>query len=272
MVFAADELSDAQMLTVAKETNQSETAFIVKSTRAEFGARYFTPASEIPLAGHPTLATIRALIEARQIVLEGPTKTIALELKAGVIKVDIFQEGTDYQIVMAQKCPQFLSTHDRDTIAQIFGLSEGDLLTNAPVQTVSTGIAQLMIPIKNLEALKKAVLDVAAYKRYKSMSDFLSPHLFCIEGVTPDGSTFARHLGVPPDTTENAFTGSATGSMAAYLWHYGLIEKPNFIAEQGHWMGRAGCASVEVVGSRKDIKTVKVGGKAFVIAKGDIDI
>ena len=71
---------------------------------------------------------------------------------------------------------------------------------------------------------------------------------------------------------EDPFTGSATGGMAAYLWHYGLIEKPTFIAEQGHWMNRPGQAQVEVIGTRDDIQTVKVGGPAVTVIKGELSI
>jgi trans-2,3-dihydro-3-hydroxyanthranilate isomerase len=69
---------------------------------------------------------------------------------------------------------------------------------------------------------------------------------------------------------EDPFTGSATGGMAAYLWHYGLIDEPTFIAEQGHWLHRPGQATVEVVGPRDDIETVKVGGGAVVVLRGEL--
>jgi trans-2,3-dihydro-3-hydroxyanthranilate isomerase len=93
--------------------------------------------------------------------------------------------------------------------------------------------------------------------------------LFCLQGISDAGATFARHFGVPPDLLEDPFTGSATGGMAAYLWHYGLIPSPQFIAEQGHWLQRPGQASVEVIGPRDDIQAVKVGGPAVAILCGE---
>ncbi len=249
--------------------------YIVKSTKADFGARYFTPAEEIPLAGHPTIAVIRALIEMKKIVVDKPFSKVTLELKAGIIDIDIeiFREAEDdYKIVMAQLKPQFLSIHDPKKITDIFNLETTDLLPDVPIQTVSTGTPQLMIPLKSLDALKKVSMDTALYKRYRENSDFFSPHFFCLKGITEKGSTFARHLGEPPDTAEDAFTGSATGGMGAYLWHHRLLKTPSFIAEQGHWMGRPGSASVEIVGNPNHIQTVKVGGKAVIVAKGEIDI
>lgn len=224
-------ISDEQMLKIAKEMNLSETAFVVQSSKADFGARYFTPAEEIPLAGHPTIATMRSLIETNKIDLSGGSARVSLELKAGVVWIDINQ-----------------------------------------AQTVSTGTPQLMVPVKNLEVLKRAAMDVSTYKAFKTKSDFFSPHLFCLQGVTANGATFARHFGIPPDTAEDAFTGSATGGMAAYIWHHQLIATPRFTAEQGHWMGRPGRASVEIVGAPENIETVKVGGNAVVLIKGEIDI
>jgi trans-2,3-dihydro-3-hydroxyanthranilate isomerase len=105
----------------------------------------------------------------------------------------------------------------------------------------------------------------------RERSDFFSPHLFCLQGIK-NGATFACHFGVPPDIMEDPFTGSATGGMAAYLWHHGLIDSATFIAEQGHWMGRPGEAFVEVVGPRDEIETVKVGGSAVTVLRGELTI
>ena len=82
----------------------------------------------------------------------------------------------------------------------------------------------------------------------------------------------ARHVGALPGGAEDPFTGSATGGMAAYLWHYNLIDTPTFSAEQGHWIGRPGAASVEVVGARDAIETVKVGGEAVTVVRGELDL
>lgn len=272
VVFDADALTTAQMQIIAQEMNLSETAFVVKSTTADFGARYFTPASEIPLAGHPTLATIHALIDRGRIKLSGSHTRVRLELKAGLIPIDIDRELEGNQITMQQNRPMFLSKHDAKVIAPLFGLTPDDLVSHVPVQTVSTGTPQLMVCVKNLDALRRATISGAAYKAYQAQSNFFSPHLFCVEGATSAGQTFARHLGVAPEPAEDPFTGSATGGMAAYLWHHGLIHEPNFIAEQGHWIGRPGSAKVEVLGLPQNIEAVRVGGKAVTVIRGEIDV
>jgi trans-2,3-dihydro-3-hydroxyanthranilate isomerase len=198
---------------------------------------------------------------------------LQLELQVGPIDVEIHAAGKEIQqIVMSQKKPAFLSTHNPEQVMPIFGLSPKDLIPAKPIQTVSTGTPQLMIPVRDLEVLRRIRVDIAAYSEYRAQSDFFSPHLFCLDGITAEGRTFARHFGVPPDTPEDPFTGSATGGMAAYLWYHGLIDEPVFIAEQGHWMSRPGQANVEVVGPRDDIETVKVGGQAVTVMRAELVI
>ncbi len=273
ILFDTDEMDSETMLSVAREMNLSETAFMRNSHIADFGARFFTPAEEIPLAGHPTIAATYAMVDSGRLKITNRYSRITLELKAGIIPVEIFtDEGKIQHIVMSQQKPRFLSTYTPETVMKVFGLTVDDAILDVPLQTVSTGTPQLMIPVRNLDVLHRARVDIEAYSQLRSNSDFFSPHLFCIGGVTKQGNTFARHFGVPPDTPEDPFTGSATGGMAAYLWRYGLIEEPTFTAEQGHWMNRPGVASVEVIGPRDDITTVKVGGAAVAVLHGEIMI
>ncbi len=271
VLLDADSLTEDEMQAIARETNQAETAFVLRSDTCDFKVRYFTPAEEIPLAGHPTLATTCALLDTGRFHLSGDKTSLMLELKVGPIPVEITSErGQLKRIVMLQPAPIFLATYDPHEVMPVFGLSADDLLPGYPIQTVSTGTPQLMIPMQNLESLRRAQMDVTAYNTLRAKSDFFSPHLFCLSGITPEGTTFARQFGTPPDLPEDPFTGSATGGMAAYLWHYGLLEKPTFVAEQGHWMQRPGQGWVEVIGPRNDIQGVRVGGMAVVILRGEL--
>jgi len=271
VLFESDDLDETTMQAIAREMNLSETAFVRRSVRADFQARYFTPASEIPLAGHPTIATVYALIDSGRLQLSGSYTHITLELKAGVIPVEILgEEGKIQRITMTQNKPAFLRMYDAAEILPVFGLRQSDLLTGSPIQTVSTGTPQLMLPLRDLNALRHAQIDIPAYRALHARADFFSPHLFCLQGITPEARTFARHLDVPPDIPEDPFTGSATGGMAAYLWHYDLVDSPTFIAEQGHWLDRPGQAWVEVIGPRNDITAVKVGRQAVTVLRGEL--
>ncbi len=270
IVFDCADLPDATMQAIAKEMNLSETSFVWRMDDGRFRARYFTPAEEIPLAGHPTIATVFSLVETGRLKLSGEYLKIPLVLRDGPIDVEIFANGGKVErVVMSQRKPQFLRDYAPEEILPVFGLDSGDLLPGALIQTVSTGTPQLFIPVRGLEALKKTKLDVDAYIALRARSDFFSAHLFCLQGVER-GDTFARHFVTPPDLVEDPYTGSATGGMGAYLWHYNLIAKPTFIAEQGHWMGRPGEGFVEVVGPRDAIETVKVGGAAAVVLRGEL--
>jgi trans-2,3-dihydro-3-hydroxyanthranilate isomerase len=271
ILFDTDDMDETTMQAIAREMNLSETAFVRRSNVADFGVRYFTPAEEIPLAGHPTIAGTFALVDSGRLPLTGTSTTISLELQVGPIPVEIISRGGNvHHIIMTQKKPRFMDTYDPIEVLPVFGLDFNDLLPSVPIQTVSTGTPQLMVPLRSMDALQKARLDFSAYQELLNRADFYSPHFFCLQGATDAGRTFARHLGAPPDVLEDPFTGSATGGMAAYLWRYELIAGPKFIAEQGHWMERPGQATVEVLGPRDDIETVKVGGGAVAILRGEL--
>jgi len=271
ILFDADGLDTATMQAIAREMNLSETVFVRRSEVADFGVRYFTPAEEIPLAGHPTIATTFALVETGRLRLgANPTRT-TLELQVGPIPVDVYsRDGLVHQIVMTQKKPRFLEIFAPADVLPLFGLAADDVLPDGPIQVVSTGTPQLMVPLRNQAALRRALVDLAAYPSFRNGAGFFSTHLFCLQGATAEGKTFARHFGTPPDVFEDPFTGSATGGMGAYLWRYGLIDEPVFVAEQGHWMKRPGRATVEVVGPREEIEAVKVGGAAATILRGEV--
>jgi trans-2,3-dihydro-3-hydroxyanthranilate isomerase len=272
IVFDCADLPDATMQAIAKEMNLSETSFVWRMDDGRFRARYFTPAEEIPLAGHPTIATVFSLVETGRLKMEGGYLEIPLLLRDGPIDVEIFAKGGRVQrVVMSQRKPQFLRTYAPDEILPVFGLVSADLLPGALIQTVSTGTPQLFIPVRGLDVLKKIRLDVEAYIALRARGDFFSTHLFCLQGLE-HGDTFARHFVTPPDLVEDPYTGSATGGMGAYLWHYNMIQSPTFIAEQGHWMGRPGEGVVEVIGARDAIETVKVGGEAVAVIKGELII
>ncbi len=269
VVFDADPLTSDQMQAIAREQNLSETAFILHSDKADVRARYFTPAEEIPLAGHPTIASIHTLVEANRMTLTGERTRISLELKAGIVPVDVLSaEGQPREIVMTQLKPEFLSTVPRTKAASVFGLSTEDLVIGKPVQVVSTGTPQLMVPVREQDCLRKIQVDVDGLTKLRHEFLFFSVHLF----AQIDSGTFARHFASPPDVFEDPFTGSATGGMGAYLWHYGLIDVPDFLALQGTWMQRPGQARVRVLGPRDDISAVQVGGEAVTVIAGTLHL
>ena len=138
VVFDADSFSADTMLDIAREMNLSETAFVLRSQTADARARYFTPAEEIPFAGHPTIATVHALVETGRLLLSGSHTRMALELKVGPVPVDIYSaDSSEAEYVMTQKKPQFLVRTDPSETARVFGLRTADLAAETPPQVVS---------------------------------------------------------------------------------------------------------------------------------------
>ena len=173
---------------------------------------------------------------------------------------------------MSQLAPKFGTIWDAGQVLPVFGLEEGDLLEGAAVQTVSTGTPQLMVPLADVETLRRSTVRPQEGLELRARGDFFSMHLFALAGATEQGDTFARHFTTPPDLFEDPYTGSATGGMGAYLWHHGLITESTFIAEQGHWMGRPGSGHVEVIGPPDAIETVRVGGAAAMVLEGTLTV
>ena len=269
IILDADPLTSGKMQSIAREQNLSETAFILHSSKADVRARYFTPSEEIPLAGHPTIASIHLLIESGRIPLAGPKTTVSLELEAGIVSVDVLTALEEPNgIVMTQLKPQFLSLVPRNQVASTFGLHSDDLIPEKPVQVVSTGTPQLMVPVRNVDILGKIQVDTVSLSHLRQDFHFFSAHLFALS----NSETLARHFANPPDVFEDPFTGSATGGMGAYLWHHDLIAQPTFIAHQGSWLKRPGQGRVTVLGPRTDISAVQVAGKAVTVITGTLNI
>lgn len=273
VVLDADDLDAGRMQALACEMGLSETAFAMRSQRADARARYFTVHGEIPMAGHPTVATMCALADAGRLALTGECTSLVLELEAGLFPIEMLaRDGEVTAVIMSQRPPRFLERPDPGAVLLAFGLEPADLVDGAPIEIVSTGTPQLFVAVSGLDALRRARVDGAAYAGLHAGGGFFSAHLFCTEGATAEGATFARHFAGPHGGIEDPFTGSATGAMAAYLWRYGLLEEPRFMAEQGHWLGRPGQAAVEVVGARDAIETVRVAGSARILVRGTIDL
>ncbi|MEM9551390.1 MAG: PhzF family phenazine biosynthesis protein, partial [Pseudomonadota bacterium] len=226
--------------------------------------RYFLASHEIPFAGHPTIATVAAMRSRGMI--DGTSLT--LETRAGIIPVTL--DGD--LIEMTQVAPSFGTKAEPASVAAAVGLSADDIV--APPQVVSTGLPFCITLLRDKDALRRARANPEAMLQFRvdlglKRSDVMEPFLVTLDGATEAGDTFSRLLLIPPSPPEDPFTGSATGAMAAYLWHHGLMDKPIFTAEQGHDMGRPGSARVTRVGSADAIEGVKVAGTGALLMRGE---
>jgi trans-2,3-dihydro-3-hydroxyanthranilate isomerase len=266
VVLDARGLDDAAMQAIARETNLSETSFVFPGDgEADFVVRYWTPGGEIPLAGHPTIATTHALHERG--ALPAGRDVVRLKMPAAVIPVTI-RPGTPTMYAMSQPPPQFLAPFPRPDAAAALCLQEDDLLAGVTPQTVSTGTPQLMIALASRDALDRAEPDRRALFR-DPRRDWFSVHVFT-RGEGGD-ALVARHFADFGDVIEDPFTGSATGGMAAYCARYAIVRERAYAVAQGMHVHRPGRAQVEVGGDPPhEIGRITVAGPAVTVLRGTL--
>lgn len=251
-------LDDATMQAIAGETNLSETSFVFPGDdEADFNVRYFTPTSEVPMAGHPTVATAHALCEAGIVSAD----LVRLRMPAAIVPVMI-RRGTPPEYAMSQPAPAFLSVHPRSHVAAALGLAETDIAFELEPETVSTGTPQLMVPLASRDALDRCVPDRTLL--FPPERDWFSVHVFT--RASSDAALVARHFADFGRIVEDPFTGSATGGMAAYCARYGVVTERSYAVEQGMHVQRPGRARVEVTGTPPhDIGRIIVAGAAVTV-------
>lgn len=267
VVHGGARLDDATCMDFVRETSLVECTFTGPSEVADIRVRFFLASREIPFAGHPTIATAAAMLS-RGLVTGND---LVMETGAGLVPVHL--DGDT--IEMTQVAPVFGAMVDPELVAKAVGLDVDQII--APPQMVSTGLPFCVTLLRDHDALKTAQLNIGALRKMAasqgfSGTDMAEPFLVTLQGATGAGDTFSRLLLAPPSPPEDSFTGSATGAMAAYLWHHGLMDKNRFVAEQGHWLGRPGQAVVSRVGPRDAITGIKVAGKGFVLMRGQVDL
>jgi len=269
VVHGAADLSDDPCINFTRENSLVECTFLGPSDVADVKVRYFLASGEIPFAGHPTLATAASLHHRG---LAGLGR-INFETGAGVVPIDLSMSDGALSVRMEQIAPTFGERVPEALVARVMGLHVDDIL--APPQMVSTGIAFCITPVRDLQSLRDARLDVGALEEMAQVTgargiDMMEPYLVTPQGATAAGDTFGRLLLAPPSSPEDPFTSSATGAAAAYLYEYKLIGKRRWVAEQGHFMGRPGRGEVEVLGPKQALTGVALSGRAHVLMSGTL--
>ncbi|MEY8829420.1 PhzF family phenazine biosynthesis protein [Sedimentitalea sp. XS_ASV28] len=260
-------LSDATCMAYVRETSLVECTFTGPFDVADIRVRYFLASREIPFAGHPTIATVAAM-RSRGLITGD---SLRLETGAGVVEVHL--DGA--LIEMTQVAPVFGATPSAARVAHTIGLMPEAIV--AQPQVVSTGLPFCVTVLRDHGDLRAARLNIDALRDMTADlgyngADFMEPFLVTLTGATTAGDTFSRLLLAPPSPPEDPFTGSATGAMAAYLWHHGLMDKDSFVAQQGHWMGRPGQARVTRVGPRDAMTGIRVAGHGHILMRGEVDM
>jgi len=264
-------LGDNEMQCIAREMNFSETTFILSETKHDggFDVRIFTPAEEVPFAGHPTLGT--AYIIRTEILDNENAGEIKLNLKAGQIPVsfdDSVEQGTICW--MQQIEPIFGETINAKIIAEVLNLDPSDIDDRFPVEEVSTGLPHILVPLRGLAALKRARVNKDKYFDFIKNRWAKPVLIFCAEPHDPKNDIsvrmFADCFGIPEDPA----TGSGNGCLAGYLvrHRYWGKDKIDVRSEQGYEIGRPSLLFLRAEEKRGKI-SVSVGGRAITVAKGE---
>jgi trans-2,3-dihydro-3-hydroxyanthranilate isomerase len=272
VVTNAERLSADIMQNIAKEMNFSETTFITsgKMIANGYNVRIFTPAQEVPFAGHPTLGT--AFIIQHEMI-QKPIKKVKLNLKAGQVPVWFKYNNKDIPTIlwMKQNEPEFMGVIDSNIIAPVLNIDKEDIDERFPVQEVSTGLPFIIVPLKSLSGVKKAKVNLSEYNELISQTTSKAIYVFCPETYGKENDfnarMFADSFGIPEDSA----TGSASGCLAAYLvkHRYSGAEKINARVEQGYEMGRPSLLHLRAEEEDGSI-AVHVGGSVVLVAKGEL--
>jgi trans-2,3-dihydro-3-hydroxyanthranilate isomerase len=269
------------MQALAKELNLSESAFVLPAQDAasDYRVRFFTPAVELPMAGHPTVGTAFVLANQGMIQLVEPETTITFEEGVGVVPVTLsVQEGQVHLIQMRQPLPAFGPVFtDPEAIANMLSIDPALLDTALPLEVVSCGVPFLFVPIKSLEAIRAIRFRLDIWERV--LRDFAAPHVFVFtqEVIHPDSTVHSRMFAPAMGIAEDPATGAASGPLGCYLVRHGLVQpartgSSQMVSEQGFELGRPSLVQVKIEVDGQHITNVSIGGQCYFMGKGWITL
>ena len=270
----AEGLNDAQMLNIAKEMNLSETAFIfpLEHSEADYEVKFFTPTQEVDLCGHATIASFFTLASKGIITTESNMKILKQKTKAGILEVELYFEDSKIQsVMMTQAKPKFVfDVENISELAEIMGIGVSDIGIEGyslTPEAVSTGLTDIMLPVKSLSALKAINPNYARLTEYSNNLNIIGVHAFTLETEEESSTVACRNFGPAAGIDEEAATGTSNGALGAYLVKNDMLKFQDNITitcEQGYYMNRPSKIIVRLEGSKDDL-TVKVGGKAIIV-------
>lgn len=262
VVLDADSLAADEMQRIAGSLGFSETAFIGRSSGADFKVRFFTPNEEVDLCGHATIGSFFALASLGRI---RPGR-YSQETKAGVLAVEVRE---DLAIMMNQPVPRFHEVLDRTEIAASLNIQADALREDLPVQIVSTGLRDILAPVKTMGILNAIAPDFAKIASISRKFNATGYHLFALESLHGSHAhcrNFAPLCAIP----EESATGTSSGALGCYLFRYDRLDREqagNIVFEQGYAMNKPSEIVVSLTVEAKEILAVKVGGRAYGLAE-----
>ncbi|MEU0463508.1 PhzF family phenazine biosynthesis isomerase [Amycolatopsis sp. NPDC006131] len=268
VVLDAEGMTDAQMLAVARELNNSETAFVLPADSADHDVRvrFFTPAAEVPTCGHATIAAHFA----RAVEYGLPAGSLVQKTGGGLRQpVDVVRDGDRIAIRMHQGAAGFgpeLEGPRLDRLLRALGVARGDLAGDGPVQIVSTGHGKVLVGLRDRATVDGLRPDREALVSLSRETGCNGYFVFTLDGASPDALTWSRMFAPAIGIDEDPVTGNGHGPLGAYLVRHGIAPvhdgRFTFTGRQGEAMGRPGRVRVCVTRSPEGDLTVSITGEA----------
>lgn len=265
VVLDADSLSVEEMQKISAKVGFSETAFVKKSNKADFKVEFYTPNSEVDLCGHATIGTF-TLLAHKGIINKGK---YTQETKAGILKIECNKNNVIY---MEQKKPEFYEMLNKKEIATSLNINENDIMSELPAQIVSTGLKDILIPVKSLKVLNNMKLDFDKISCVSKKHGVVGYHVFTLE-TQNKGTAHCRNFAPLYDIPEEAATGTSNGALSCYLYKHGIINEKSsrsLVFEQGYSMGRPSEILSSLIIKNGEISEVMVGGTALNIEEREV--
>lgn len=272
-------LSTGTMQRLARELNLSESCFIFppEDPANHFNLRIFTPGKELPMAGHPTVGASFVIARERMFDRSGDEAELRLEEGVGLIKVRLeFRDGAPNMIWMTQLPPRFgPSIEDVAAVAEMLSIAPGDLNTDLPVEVVSCGVPFLIVPVRDLAAMRRLRLRQDVSSRLLGPLGVGEVFIFAPEVEYADSTVHSRMFAPDFGIGEDPATGGASGPLGSYMVHHGLVPADPtayIVSEQGVEMGRPSFIHIQITREGGEITRVQVGGQAVYMGQGEIEL
>jgi PhzF family phenazine biosynthesis protein len=275
VVLNADGLADAEMLAIARELNNADTAFILQPDGPEHDvrARFFTPRAEVGFVGHATVAAHYVLSRAA-----GSARR-RQRSRAGIVDIEVRGGGEDRRIAVRQSCPPLgreLNDRERLAVLDALALASDDLDTRCPLKIVGGAGTRLMVGVRGPEQLKNLKPDFARLTTLSAQIGAAGYFVFTlaahVAGCLTESRMFCPALGIPEDPV----SGNAHGLLGAYLAHHELLAREgpqaSFSGAQGHYVGRPGRVDVELELRDRSIDGVWIIGQAVSIFQTELTL
>lgn len=261
VVINQSDLTVTQKMAIAKELGYSETAFVADSDVADYKIEYFTPTDEVPLCGHATIATFALLHHLQMLKKED----YLIETKAGILRMKISEDG---MIFMEQNKPEYL---DFLEVEAFEGCLETRWISNdQPIQIVTTGLKDIIMPIDSVEHLAELKPDNKVMTELSRDLQVVGVHAFALtedSEITAICRNFAPLFGID----EESATGTANCALASYLFRHGE-KKEQYIFEQGYNLDLISRIVVNVVAENDEIQEIFVGGYGYLVCEKEVEV